>query len=377
MSQALDVNLIELFDVPVVYFDNVLTVVGMNERFGALFGSVVGVSLSDLSDDFSEKKFQRRVAASQSYACTLVPAGEQRAHFTLDVKLCDNAFIGYAVDTSAVAKSEAMLASYSDLIEKQNREIKAKTEQLNVWRKRIQNELEQAETVQDLLVPRHVKTDFIDSRCEPLQELSGDFHEFVTHDDGQVTFISGDVAGKGIYAAIMLAQTLTAFRASFSARDLSKVAVGIVTMLEDRFPDGLFVALTLIRQSADKQSVSVLNLGNPDVLLLDDGGVCATVPSIGPAIGILPAMIYENLEASHHSLSGRRLYVFSDGVLDINLGRDHPGFNDTSEVAQHLSSLEKLFPSGAIGGLMDVVCANKQIDDVTIACFRSEPTLNL
>ena len=142
MSQALDVNLIELFDVPVVYFDNVLTVVGMNERFGALFGSVVGVPLSDLSDDFSEKKFQRRVAASQSYACTLVPAGEQRAHFTLDVKLCDNAFIGYAVDTSAVAKSEAMLASYSDLIEKQNREIKAKTEQLNVWSKRIQNELE-------------------------------------------------------------------------------------------------------------------------------------------------------------------------------------------------------------------------------------------
>ena len=42
----------------------------------------------------------------------------------------------------------------------------------------------------------------------------------------------------------------------------------MVSMLEDRFPDGLFVALTLIRQSADKQSVTILNLGNLMLFLL-------------------------------------------------------------------------------------------------------------
>ena len=59
-----------------------------------------------------------------------------------------------------------MLTSYSEMIEKQNREIKAKTAQVNIWRDRIQRELQQAATVQDLLVPKHVRTDFL-MRCEP------------------------------------------------------------------------------------------------------------------------------------------------------------------------------------------------------------------
>ena len=369
MSSILDQNLIEFFEIPVVYLDGALTLVEVNDRFKALFGDVLGQTIDALSDDFKPKKFARKVTTSAGYSFIVVPEGERRMQYTLLLKPYGEGYIGFATDTYAAAKTEAMLESYSDLIEKQNREIKAKTAEVNKWRSRIQNELEQAAAVQDLLVAKHIALPSLEARCEQLQELSGDFHELAEHEDGTLTFITGDVAGKGIYAAIMLAQTLTAFRASYARASLSEVAYEIVAMLDGRFPDGLFVALTLVRQSADKATVRVLNLGNPDAVMMEGNEVIALVPSAGPAIGILPAEIYAGLDDTALNLTGKSLYVFSDGVLEANLGPDHDEFADSRAVGQYLARMDE--DGNALTTLIDTVRANKQADDVTIACFKN------
>ncbi len=371
MSSKPETDIIDLFEIPVVRLDGELHISGMNDRFRALFGAVEGQQLAGVSDDFNARKFARKIASGEPYKVTLVPPTMKRSQFALELRRDGNGFLGYAIDTSEVAKAEAMLASYSALIERQNKEIKAKTAQVNLWRGRIQNELDQAATVQDLLVPKRFCAPCLDSRCEPVQELSGDFHEMATHDDGQITFISGDVAGKGIYAAIMLAQTLTAFRASVHHEKLTDIVVRIVTMLEDRFPDGLFVALTLVRLSADRQTFSILNLGNPDALLLDDQGAQMLIPSVGPAIGILPAAIYADLDIGYHHLTGKRLYVFTDGVLDINLGDGHSGFADSGDVGRYLAGMEAKHREQLLDRMMERIRHNSQSDDITIACFNA------
>ena len=369
MLSKSDPDLITLFEIPAVYFDNELKIVAANGWFESLFDPTIGQSIAEISTDFNHRKFTRKLSAHQPYSCMLFSAGDREIRYSLELRRQDQHYIGVATDASAAARADAMLASYSEMIEKQNRQIKAKTEQVNIWRDRIQKELEQAATVQDLLVPKHVSTDFLDSRCEPLQEMSGDFHEIATHADGQTTFISGDVAGKGIYAAIMLAQTLTAFRAVYACAKLTDVAAEMVSMLEDRFPDGLFVALTLIRQSADKQTVSVLNLGNPDVILMGDNGPVSFIASQGPAIGILPADYYAGLSEDQHTLTNKRLYVFTDGVLDAQLEGRQAEFADSAEVGQFLSELEQSTPDKPLEKLIKMVRQKKQIDDVTIACF--------
>lgn len=373
-SSKPDTGAIDLFAIPVVHLDGELKIIQMNDHFRSLFGDHIGQSITHISHDFNERKFARRIAAEDSYQFVIVPEIEKRAQYTVTLKQAEDGFVGFASDTSSSAKAEAMLASYSDLIERQNREIKAKTEQINRWRARIENELDQAATVQDLLVPKQILTPTLDSRCEPLQELSGDFHEMVTHPDGSVTFISGDVAGKGIYAAIMLAQTLTAFRAVAELPSLSALVCAIVTMLDNRFPDGLFVALTLVRQSADKRQVEILNLGNPDALLLSETGIFAQIPSAGPAIGILPASIYADLDSSQHELTGKQLYVFSDGVLDINLGDGQRGFEDSTAVGHYLHAQETQHGAATLASLTKIVRDHTQIDDVTIARFTAAPT---
>ena len=237
------------------------------------------------------------------------------------------------------------MASYSQMIEKQNREIKEKTEQLNIWSKRIQEELAQARTVQTLLVPDNITAAGLHSICVPLHELSGDFHEVAYHADGSVTYISGDVAGKGIYAAILLAQTLTAFRAFYDAPTLTDLLCHIVRILEDRFPDSLFVALTLVRQSADKQQVSLLNAGILIAFVAADGH-WRRLGSGGPAIGILPEDFYRTSVEETLSLSSGRLYVFSDGILDLvdETGR---AFETEDEAYQCLASQDQALQSKA------------------------------
>ena len=372
MSSRPDLNLTDLFQIPFVRLNSEQVIVGTNAAFRSLFGDLEGQAITSVSGDFNLRKFARRFASDQTYSFRMQASEDRRAQFTVTLKPHGDEIIGLVADTSEVAKSEAMLASYSALIEKQNREIKAKTEQINIWRARIQNELDQAATVQDLLVPPQILTPLIDSRCAPVQELSGDFHDLATHDDGKVTFISGDVAGKGIYAAIMLAQTMTAFRAHYDAPNLTDLACNIITMMEGRFPDGLFVALTLVRQSADGQSVDILNLGNPDAVFVDRAGVVETIASAGPAIGFLPVEIYAGLETASHSLAGRRLFVFSDGLLDIAAEDDQAMGSRTNEVAAYLAASGDVFVPDILDRLMERVEGRPRSDDVTVARFSSQ-----
>lgn len=365
-------DILQLFDVPVISLDNALYIIEVNEAFEAVFGDVIGQLITDFSDEFKARKFQRRIDQGQSYGFRIHPSNDANKGFVLEIKAFDDGFFGFATDAAPLMRAEALMASYSQMIEKQNREIKVKTEQLQIWSKRINEELDQAKTVQRLLVPDVITHKGLASHCLPLRELSGDFHEAVLHDNGELTFISGDVAGKGIYAAIILAQTLTAFRSFHLQESLNLLAAKIAQVLEDRFPDGLFVALTLVRQSADKQTISLLNLGNPDALLLDDDGINAQYESVGPAIGVLPADFYEVLEPVNIQLEDRRLYVFSDGIIDMKLGDDSESFENADDANNFIAKLDETHQHQSTDRLMQMVKQYEQIDDVTLACFSAD-----
>lgn len=276
-----------------------------------------------------------------------------------------------AVDDDGVVKPvplvggiefRAFIKAYNELVD----DVIAKTKEITAWRSRIKNELEQADAVQALLVPPKIRQSGIDARAVSLRELSGDFHEIFTHEDGRRTMILGDVAGKGIYAAMMLAQTLTAFRASVHHDRLTDVLVELNTLIEDRFPDGLFVALTLVRIAADGKSAELLVTGNPDAVWIARNGVMETYPSVGPAIGVLPPMIYAMHEPVSVNLDEGSLYIFSDGISDLIIGPDGKGFSDDTDMQAYLKTLERDFGDNALDHLMSVVDTYIQIDDVTI-----------
>ena len=70
-------------------------------------------------------------SAGQTYSFRMQAAKDRRSQYTVMLK--PDQILGFVTDNSEVVKSEAMLASYSALIEKQDREIKAKTGK-SIWR---------------------------------------------------------------------------------------------------------------------------------------------------------------------------------------------------------------------------------------------------
>lgn len=362
--------LLDVYEIGVIFFDSDLKICDANHHFKELFDAPVGADITSFANAFVPRKFAKEVETRQGHRFKINPKIKQRRQYHLIMRPYADGFIGMVQDSSELAKSEAMLASYSLLIEQQNREIKSKNEQIEIWRNRIEEELSQAAHIQDLLVPLTLSSSHIISRCQYLREMSGDFHEMAEAEDGSTTLIVGDVAGKGIYAAIMLAQTLTAFRSFHDAPTLTDVVSHIVETLEGRFPDGLFVALTLLRQSADKQTVSILNLGNPAALLIDKNGDAIEIESSGPAIGILPAGFYQTLEIEEFTLTDKRLLVFSDGMIDVNLGDDMGALETSGDVMRYLVPLISLFDDAPFDGLFEAIAAHEQSDDIVISYIK-------
>src|ERR1700691_4200686 len=85
-------------------------------------------------------------------------------------------------------------------------------------KQRLENELSIAYEVQELLFPRQV-TDLptlaVHGLCVPARTVSGDYYDFITLGSDRLVLAVGDISGKGISAALLMA-TVHAFVRAYS-----------------------------------------------------------------------------------------------------------------------------------------------------------------
>jgi phosphoserine phosphatase RsbU/P len=95
-------------------------------------------------------------------------------------------------------------------------------------KERLQSELEIAHEVQSQLFPQAVsgtRTLEVYGVCRPAQIVSGDYYDFLAYNPGQVGIAVGDVSGKGISAALLMATIHSAIRA-YEQEQTIEVSVG-------------------------------------------------------------------------------------------------------------------------------------------------------
>ncbi|HZQ92391.1 MAG TPA: SpoIIE family protein phosphatase [Terriglobales bacterium] len=94
-------------------------------------------------------------------------------------------------------------------------------------KQRIQNELAIAQEVQEQLFPKQVRdleTLAVHGLCLPARTVSGDYYDFVPLTRDELAIAVGDISGKGISAALLMATLHSAVRAY--ALDRTPLAVG-------------------------------------------------------------------------------------------------------------------------------------------------------
>ena len=176
----------------------------------------------------------------------------------------------------------------------------------------LEGELAAAQEVQRVLVPEHTGTvpGFkVESAYEPAQQVGGDFFQVLPDGEGGVLIVVGDVAGKGLPAAMLVSVLVGAIRgvAEFT-KDPAELLSNLNERLVGRGGSGFSTAL-IARISTDGQ-VTVANAGHLSPYL---DGKEVELPGALP-LGVESSTVYETTE--FHLNPGSRLTFYSDGVIE-------------------------------------------------------------
>jgi phosphoserine phosphatase RsbU/P len=247
-------------------------------------------------------------------------------------------------------------------------------------RRQIDVQLAQAAQVQAQLLP----TDIPDipgfelaARCVPANDVGGDFYDWqsvgrgTTHDATQASkspeilrFSLGDVMGKGMAAALLMATARASLRAlALRNTPAECVSLAAAALDTDLVRSSSFVTLFHAQLDVAERRLRYVDAGHGYVFILRRGGTVEELHPQGVPLGVLPDYQYE--EGETHLLPGDTLVVYSDGLPEArpDLSTDHNAI--AQELAGAGSALDMVYRLLAM-----VVLRGKSLDDLTFVVLR-------
>lgn len=200
----------------------------------------------------------------------------------------------------------------------------------------------------------------------PARAVGGDFYDHFRLDKGRLGVVIGDVSGKGVSAALLMAVTRTLVRACA----LRGVAPGPCLeevnrlLLRDTSADR-FVTLFYAILDAAEGTLHYANAGHNPPLLLRTGGAVEELARGGLIAGAVPEVAYETMRGRLQP--GDRLFLYTDGISEaMNPRREQFSANRLHGL---LRECDDLAPEALIGRVLDAVRAftsgAAQSDDCT------------
>jgi sigma-B regulation protein RsbU (phosphoserine phosphatase) len=246
-------------------------------------------------------------------------------------------------------------------------------------RERLNRELEIAREVQEHLFPQRLPSvpdlDYC-GRCRPAREVGGDYYDFLELPEGRLGIAIGDVSGKGIGAAMMMASLEASLRALASVgHDLAELMERVNSLVYAASSANRYATLFYAAYDPQTHRLSYVNAGhNPPVILRKLAAACQVfrLEMGGPVIGLLQ-QCYQ--QGSFHLESGDVVVLFTDGVSESMNAADEEWGEDrliefaktchgrpAFEVMTQILAAAEQFASGA-----------PQHDDMTLVVLRVLP----
>jgi len=193
---------------------------------------------------------------------------------------------------------------------------------------RMESELEIAREVQRQLFPREaprVPGLELFGICKAARSVSGDYYDFLLLDEHRVGIVLGDVSGKGISAALLMAAIQSALHAQFyegfpsrgvgATRPVStaEVIARLNLQLYEHTPVEKYVTMFFSVFDARTRRLTYTNAGHlPPVLFR--GGKIERLRAGGTVVGLLAGAEYEQAELELKP--GDTLLAFTDGLTE-------------------------------------------------------------
>lgn len=188
-----------------------------------------------------------------------------------------------------------------------------------VEQERIRRELELGRRIQEEMQPRaplHFGLTEVKGVSVPAREVGGDFFNYFQLDSGLVALLVGDVSGKGVGAALLMANIQASLRTRFTlGQGLSAIAEAIDRDIEANSPGPVYATLFIAIFDPATRLMRYVNAGhNPQFVLRRDRPL-EKLSSTGLPVGMLAGHGYSEREIQLSP--GDLLFFYTDGCVEM------------------------------------------------------------
>ncbi len=188
--------------------------------------------------------------------------------------------------------------------------------EVRVEQQRLRQELQVAAEIQSSLLPREppkVPGFDLSTHTQSSTEVGGDYVD--AHFDGRHLHLAlGDVAGKGVGAALLMVELRSTVRGHWLQGELCEAAGRINRQFHENVPHDRYATFFMGRVCAADGCLSYVNAGHNPPLLISADGRCQSLLEGGTVFGAFAEAEYEQSDVNMEP--GDTLVVYSDGISE-------------------------------------------------------------
>jgi len=197
--------------------------------------------------------------------------------------------------------------------------LNARMAEALVEQERLARELELAAEIQRSLLPDEPAPGYPVAGINfPARTVSGDFFDFFELEDGRICFNLGDVSGKGMNAALLMAKTASLYRClGKTIESPGKLLARVNEEICETAARGMFVTMIGGIYDPRTRQLVIANAGHEPPLVQQADGSFDALPADAPPIGISPFLVGDDgYPEETIDLLDAGFFVFTDGVTE-------------------------------------------------------------
>lgn len=238
----------------------------------------------------------------------------------------------------------------------------------------IREELRLAAEIQQKLLPDEAPRlpgYELAGRSIPAQSVGGDYYDYLILESEQVAICVADVSGKGLPAALLMANVQATLRASADAHgSAAECLMALNRLLHRSMRRGTFVTLVYGILDVDAHSVDLANAGHNRPLICRADGTIDRIETAGFPAGVMAEVTLPS--QSIHMEKGDVLFLYSDGVSEAR-NAEHMEFGE-HRLIETLRSMRTDSAEDIVSNVIHAVSSHvgdaDPHDDITLSVLK-------
>ena len=313
------------------------------------------------SQDFDSKALDAFRSVNVTLAVPLVSQGELVGMLNLGPRLSETDYstedlrlLAKLSDHAASAVRVAILVHDHEIVMRE--------------RERMENEMRVARLIQRQFLPKELP-DLdgweVHAYYNPAREVGGDFYDFIDLPDGRLCVVTGDVTGKGVPAALVMATTRSILRSEAPRRMTPEEILRVANnQLVADIPPNMFVTCLCAVIDPSTGQIELANAGHNLPYVRDEDGV-VELRATGMPLGLMPDLSYET--TSSMLRPGQCFVLHSDGLSEAHdSNRQMFGFKRLKSLIRACAEPRQI-----------IDCLLKELDSFTESGWEQEDDITL